>query len=290
MPLPMASPYSGYSSIDSLSAAPHARMPPRAAYQPPSERRSAGRRGQVRSGRAHSPLSTACLSRCECSCFARAGAPTTSRGSTGRWCGAGRRGPTCSWCRRGRACPCSGLPAATPSRCRSRPLPAVTGWVRAGPRQHLFLTGGRGQLHYDNARGRAGVVDRTGVRVYYTAPRGADAGVMQVGDPTVSLRGQALPAGLSRQSFACAGLTAGFADAAVAVFMRGLHMHRSGRRMVSRQYRAKVRPTPPAHRRAAGRPPLAPPPMQQGAAAGRRRRRAARRGQARVTGATGAGR
>ena len=105
---------------------------------------------------------------------------------------------------------------------------------------------GAGQVHYDNPKGAAGVRDSSGVRVYYGRPRPADVGLMQIGDPFVSLRGKTLPPGPSRQSFTCAGLTAGFADAAVTVFYRGLHMHRSGRRMVTRQYRGKASAAPPA--------------------------------------------
>lgn len=60
------------------------------------------------------------------------------------------------------------------------------------------------QTHYDNPDGKAGLVDSAGVRVYYTEElRPIDMGVIQLGDPVVSLEGVPLPEGKTSISFAC---------------------------------------------------------------------------------------
>ncbi|CAM9465936.1 unnamed protein product [Choristocarpus tenellus] len=95
------------------------------------------------------------------------------------------------------------------------------------------------QTHYDNPSNIAGLVDSSGVRVYYTEDlRQYDAGTMQLGDPSVTLQGEELPDGRSLYSFNCpSSCTQGFQNESVTVFGHFLHMHEAGRRMETRQYR-----------------------------------------------------
>lgn len=60
------------------------------------------------------------------------------------------------------------------------------------------------QTHYDNPSGTSGVVDSSGVRVYYTEElRPIDMGVIQLGDPSVLLSGVPLSEGKSTILFDC---------------------------------------------------------------------------------------
>lgn len=60
------------------------------------------------------------------------------------------------------------------------------------------------QTHYNNPDGDAGIVDNSGVRVYYTEElRSMDMGVIVVGDPDVSLKDQPVSEGNSFWSFEC---------------------------------------------------------------------------------------
>ena len=59
-------------------------------------------------------------------------------------------------------------------------------------------------VHYNNPDEVEGLIDDSGVRVYYTEQlRAMNMGVLQLGDPYVELAGVALPEGKSSQSFGC---------------------------------------------------------------------------------------
>ncbi|CAM9467147.1 unnamed protein product, partial [Laminaria digitata] len=60
------------------------------------------------------------------------------------------------------------------------------------------------QTHYNNPNEIEGLVDDSGVRVYYTdEPRPIEMGVIQLGDPFVDLEGEPVPEGKSSFSFQC---------------------------------------------------------------------------------------
>ena len=60
------------------------------------------------------------------------------------------------------------------------------------------------EIHYNNPDEVEGVIDDSGVRVYYTEElRPINMGVIQLGDPFVELGGTALPEGKSSYSFQC---------------------------------------------------------------------------------------
>ncbi|CAM9780153.1 unnamed protein product, partial [Laminaria digitata] len=60
------------------------------------------------------------------------------------------------------------------------------------------------QTHYNNPDEIEGLVDDSGVRVYYTNElRPINMGVIQLGDPFVTLDGVAVPEGKSSFSFQC---------------------------------------------------------------------------------------
>jgi len=92
--------------------------------------------------------------------------------------------------------------------------------------------------HYDNPKREKGLIDNSGVRVYYTKHlREHDIGFMLVGDPNLIERGETIPKGLSNHTFSCSGITQDFVDPEVTIFIRGFHMHSNGARMESRLYR-----------------------------------------------------
>ncbi|CAM9374178.1 unnamed protein product [Discosporangium mesarthrocarpum] len=98
------------------------------------------------------------------------------------------------------------------------------------------------ETHYDNPTAIEGLLDSSGVRVFWTENlRQYDAGVMQLGDPFVLLSTEpepGLPMGKSMYSFSCpSSCTEEFQDESVTVFLQSLHMHEAGARMVTRHYR-----------------------------------------------------
>eukprot|EP00752_Nemacystus_decipiens_P015391 g13724.t1 len=96
------------------------------------------------------------------------------------------------------------------------------------------------QTHYNNPNGDEGLVDSSGVRVYYTEElRPIDMGVMKLGDPFIFLNGQPLPDGKATVSFTCPSSCTeeNFEAEEVTVFGHFLHMHETGQRLVTRQYR-----------------------------------------------------
>eukprot|EP00752_Nemacystus_decipiens_P002626 g2458.t1 len=96
------------------------------------------------------------------------------------------------------------------------------------------------QTHYNNPNGDEGLVDSSGVRVYYTEElRQSDMGVMQLGDPFIFLEGFPLPDGKLSVSFDCPSSCTEehFEAEEVTVFSHFLHMHENGQRLETRQYR-----------------------------------------------------
>ena len=62
------------------------------------------------------------------------------------------------------------------------------------------------QTHYNNPDGNEGIIDSSGVRIYYTEElRPMDMGVLALGDPFVGLSGIPLPDGKSSVMFECPG-------------------------------------------------------------------------------------
>ena len=62
------------------------------------------------------------------------------------------------------------------------------------------------EVHYFNVDGDEGVIDSSGVRVYYTDEfRPMDMGVLSLGDPGVLLIGEPIPEGKSSIAFECPG-------------------------------------------------------------------------------------
>ena len=62
------------------------------------------------------------------------------------------------------------------------------------------------QTHYNNVDGDEGIIDNSGVRVYYTEElRPMDMGVLALGDPSVKLRGLPIADGKSSVLFECPG-------------------------------------------------------------------------------------
>ncbi|CAN0444040.1 unnamed protein product, partial [Hapterophycus canaliculatus] len=96
------------------------------------------------------------------------------------------------------------------------------------------------ETHYNNPNGDEGMVDSSGVRVYYTEElRPINMGVMKLGDPNLALSGTSLPDGKVITSFSCPSSCTeeNFEIEEVSVFYHFLHMHENGQRMRTRQYR-----------------------------------------------------
>eukprot|EP00929_Paragymnodinium_shiwhaense_P120829 TRINITY_DN9289_c0_g1_i1.p1 TRINITY_DN9289_c0_g1~~TRINITY_DN9289_c0_g1_i1.p1 ORF type:complete len:1157 (+),score=296.64 TRINITY_DN9289_c0_g1_i1:211-3681(+) len=92
------------------------------------------------------------------------------------------------------------------------------------------------QVHYNNPSLVKGVVDSSGIRVYYTTKRRKiRAGVLEIGDPDVRLLGEEIPGGLSEYRFSCTGEFTEKLGGPVTVQRRQLHMHGTGTRMTVRQ-------------------------------------------------------
>jgi len=99
------------------------------------------------------------------------------------------------------------------------------------------------QIHYDNPRRRSGMKDSSGLRFYYTnEERTHRAGVLEVGDPHLALRGKDIPDGLTKYSFHCPGSCSSSVLAqeklrggsqGVTVISEFLHMHDTGMRMTN---------------------------------------------------------
>jgi Copper type II ascorbate-dependent monooxygenase, C-terminal domain/DOMON domain/Copper type II ascorbate-dependent monooxygenase, N-terminal domain len=94
------------------------------------------------------------------------------------------------------------------------------------------------EVHYNNPQGTAGLVDNSGVRVFWTSePREQQMGILSTGDPQVSLMGQEVGNGISRHTFECPGTCSSVVGQEVTVLREHLHMHEIGARMTNEQIR-----------------------------------------------------
>eukprot|EP00984_Skeletonema_dohrnii_P006055 scaffold2141_cov223-Skeletonema_dohrnii-CCMP3373.AAC.3 len=91
------------------------------------------------------------------------------------------------------------------------------------------------EMHYNNPKKTSGIQDFSGVRFHYTStPRKYDAGIIQLGDPFLGLRGVKINDGFTQHDFTCDGkCSSTFLDEPVTVIMERLHMHKTGTRMVN---------------------------------------------------------
>jgi len=101
------------------------------------------------------------------------------------------------------------------------------------------------QIHYDNPHRDAGVLDDSGVRIYYTAEkRKHDMGTMAIGDPFIGLHGQPVnrnaAGGVSQHVFECPSSCTATVAQPVTVFQEHLHMHKSGASASNAQIRNGV--------------------------------------------------
>jgi hypothetical protein len=125
------------------------------------------------------------------------------------------------------------------------------GWAPGGPPSSLpenlgaplFGTDGFQafliQIHYNNPNLIDGVVDSSGVRLYYTeSPREYQVGVLQTGDPFLYLHGQAVGTGLTLHEFDCPGTCSSqILQEPVTAISEMLHMHKTGVRVMNQQIR-----------------------------------------------------
>jgi DOMON domain len=95
----------------------------------------------------------------------------------------------------------------------------------AGGLQSFHLT-----IHYNNPNLVEGIVDRGGIRVYYTlTKREHELGIMALADSLSRLRGEPIPAGLAQYEFGCLpGCSKLALDEPVTVIQEMVHMHSKG--------------------------------------------------------------
>jgi Copper type II ascorbate-dependent monooxygenase, C-terminal domain/Copper type II ascorbate-dependent monooxygenase, N-terminal domain len=87
------------------------------------------------------------------------------------------------------------------------------------------------QIHYDNPDLLEGVLDSSGVRIYFVnQSRPISAGFVEMGDPGVALYDQPVGGGVREHSFECGAGCSSLAlpDSGVTVLRSYLHMHRTG--------------------------------------------------------------
>lgn len=95
------------------------------------------------------------------------------------------------------------------------------------------------QVHYNNPGEIAGVLDSSGVKIFWTRQiREFDLGVLQLGDPILNLSGSSVGDGLTSHDFQCGSqCSSAFLSEPITVIREQLHMHASGRRMSNQQIR-----------------------------------------------------
>jgi dopamine beta-monooxygenase len=100
------------------------------------------------------------------------------------------------------------------------------------------------QVHYDNPAFVAGIIDSSGVNVYYTSTvRQYDQGVLSLGDPSVDVQPVVLSVdgGLTQHSFFCpTNCTQNYFQEEVTVYAEALHMHQNGKAMQNQHIRDGV--------------------------------------------------
>jgi hypothetical protein len=94
------------------------------------------------------------------------------------------------------------------------------------------------EVHYNNPQLVEGIIDSSGVRVYWTSqPRDQQVGILSVGDPIVGMYGQAVGNGFTMHSFDCPSSCSTVAGQNVTVLREYLHMHEIGARITNEQIR-----------------------------------------------------
>jgi hypothetical protein len=95
------------------------------------------------------------------------------------------------------------------------------------------------EIHYNNPDLVPGILDSTGIRLYYTTQiREFDVGVLSLGDPLIRLEGVSVESGLTSHAFRCpSSCTSLSLKVPVTVIKETLHMHRTGVRAVNEQIR-----------------------------------------------------
>ena len=95
------------------------------------------------------------------------------------------------------------------------------------------------QMHYNNPAGVAGVIDNSGVWIYWTATAPANkAAILELGDPQVKLNMQPLPPGKSTFTFECSSACTSQLPVNITVLSSSHHMHQTGQ-WASTSYLAK---------------------------------------------------
>ena len=89
------------------------------------------------------------------------------------------------------------------------------------------------EIHYNNPWLDTGVVDTSGVRLYYTSKkREHDMGILSLGDPFLGLMDSFVGNGLSSHQFDCpASCSSTSLNQSVTVVLEYLHMHKTGTSM-----------------------------------------------------------
>ena len=97
------------------------------------------------------------------------------------------------------------------------------------------------EIHYDNPNMDEGIVDSSGVEIFYsTTPRETEVAILQVGDPFIQLFSQPVGEGYNMHQFDCPGSCSSLYlqdDEPVTVIREYLHMHATGVRMTNEQIR-----------------------------------------------------
>jgi hypothetical protein len=146
----------------------------------------------------------------------------------------------------------------TPGNCQnaSTPPDLVYPWAPGGvpsvppPQVGIPVGGDAGylsfliQVHYDNPAFVAGIIDSSGVNVYFTSKvRQNDQGVLILGDPNVAVQPEVLSVdgGLAQHSFFCpTNCTQNYFQEEVTVYAEAMHMHQNGKAMQNQQIRDGV--------------------------------------------------
>jgi hypothetical protein len=94
------------------------------------------------------------------------------------------------------------------------------------------------EVHYNNPQLNEGVIDNSGVRLYWTSQsRDEQIGILSLGDPMVNLYGTPVGDGLALHEFECPGSCSSLVDQPVTVLREYLHMHQTGMRITNEQIR-----------------------------------------------------
>lgn len=94
------------------------------------------------------------------------------------------------------------------------------------------------EIHYNNPALTAGIIDNSGIRVFWTSQtREEHLGSLQTGDVVFSLKGQPVGDGYSYHTFDCPATCSSLVGTKVTVLREHMHMHETGARMTNEQIR-----------------------------------------------------